>query len=81
MAWRVWITFPSVPALYADERRNGWLMFESDTERRLLAPIPANWEESPAPRLEFFCRSAIGVSCRRPLSDAWFDERRASPRF
>lgn len=81
VAWRVWKTLPTLPSMYSDERRNGWLMFESDTERRLLAPIPSNWEEAGPPRLEYFSRVAIGVSCRRSAYDGWFDERRAASRL
>ena len=80
VAWRVWKTLPTLASMYNDERRNGWLMFESDTERRLLAPIPRDWEEAGSPRLEYFSRVAIGVSCRRSQVEVWFDERRAIPR-
>src|SRR5687767_14456543 len=45
--WRVWDTYPvaantlrAVSPNYA----GGWLTFESDAERRRLAPIPPEWE-------------------------------------
>jgi hypothetical protein len=73
VAWRVWKSLPIDASLYSDERRNGWLTFESDDERRCLAPIPANWEDAADPRLEFFCRSGVGIACRKIRHDDWSD--------
>jgi hypothetical protein len=36
-----WRSIESLPAGY----RNGWLCFESPTEKRRLTPLPAGWEE------------------------------------
>jgi hypothetical protein len=58
ITWRVWKTRPSIAMLYTEEQRNGWLTFESATERRRLAPVPGGWEEISVDRLELFCRVA-----------------------
>lgn len=39
--------------------RDGWLCFDAAGARRRLTPIPADWEECPAPALERYCRSAM----------------------
>jgi hypothetical protein len=41
-----------------DEWKEGWLTFESDGQKRRLAPVPAGWEELPGSRLELLCRMA-----------------------
>src|SRR5215207_3450657 len=43
----------------------GWLCFESDSERRRLSPIPPDWRTSSNSALSAYCRSARAV---RPLS-------------
>lgn len=73
VAWRVWKTRPSISALYTNELRNGWLTFESVTERRRLAPVPGTWEESSIERLELLCRVATAVSSRQSQADDWSD--------
>src|SRR5688500_8369602 len=54
--WRVWEVIPSRAAigtsavtrsrtsLNSTPYANGWLCFESDDQKRRLAPIPAGWE-------------------------------------
>ena len=53
--WRVWDVFPSAGtsdvqaevlsgSLQHTAFANGWLCFESEREKRRLAPIPAGWE-------------------------------------
>ena len=53
--WRVWDVFPSAGgsdpvtdtlpgSLKNTAFANGWLCFESQSEKRRLAPIPAGWE-------------------------------------
>ena len=39
--------------------REGWLCFESPSERRRLTPIPTDWEDCNRVELEGYCRSAI----------------------
>lgn len=63
-AWRVWDTRPvaantlrSVSPNYAD----GWLTFESDAERRRLAPIPPEWEFASRARMAHWCARALQV--------------------
>lgn len=40
---------------------NGWLCFESDDEKRRLAPVPENWENADADELEALCKAAKHV--------------------
>jgi hypothetical protein len=40
----------------------GWLVFDSGTERRRLAPIPPAWEARPARDLERLCERAVPVA-------------------
>jgi len=42
--WRVWATYPTVGKILSRGFEKGWLTFESQSERRRLAPIPADWE-------------------------------------
>ena len=46
-----------VAAVYA----NGWLCFESDEEKRRLAPVPKGWEAATADDLQSWCLSARRV--------------------
>jgi len=75
--WRVWSVLPSsnVAAMGADSRSaaslkgtpfaDGWLCFESDTEKRRLTPIPSSWEFQTPARLEELCNRATRVPLRR----------------
>jgi hypothetical protein len=58
VSWRVWTTEPGAPNLVSADYRDGWLSFDSATERRRLAPIPKGWEDLSAERLELLCRTA-----------------------
>ena len=40
----------------------GWLVFDSGSERRRLAPIPPAWEARPACDLERLCERAVPVA-------------------
>jgi hypothetical protein len=73
VTWRVWNTRPSMSLFYGEELRNGWLTFESATERRRLAPIPGGWEDVSADRLELMCRAASEVSSRSGSASDWAD--------
>ncbi|HEU5184576.1 MAG TPA: hypothetical protein VFU01_08400 [Gemmatimonadaceae bacterium] len=62
--WRVWDTRPvsanalrSVSPTFAE----GWLTFESDTERRRLAPIPTEWEAASPDLMVNWCGRAVQV--------------------
>ena len=65
--WMVWGTTPSPGSVLGGEMRDGWLTFESDGERRRLAPIPRNWEEAAPDRLEIYCRAAQAVTRTTPI--------------
>jgi hypothetical protein len=50
---------------------DGWLCFESPSEKRRLAPIPAGWEHGGAREMEQLWHQATVVAPRRssnPLS-------------
>ncbi len=49
---------------------NGWLCFESVTEKRRLAPIPEGWEFLDVPTLQQLCESAELVPARRARGDS-----------
>lgn len=62
--WRVWDTYPiaantlrTVSPTYAA----GWLTFESDAERRRLAPIPPEWEIASRNLMRHWCARALRV--------------------
>lgn len=75
--WRVWEVFPSnvaIPprvgsrarsSLTATPFANGWLCFESGSEKRRLAPIPAGWAFNEPLNLEALCRQATVIPPRR----------------
>lgn len=45
-SWRVWLVRPQSAVLKgaSPELANGWLCFESDSEKRRLAEPPHDWE-------------------------------------
>jgi len=53
-AWRV---SGSLPEGY----RDGWLCFESPTEKRRLTPLPTGWQDYPIEQLSGLIRSAVPV--------------------
>ena len=62
--WRVWDTHPvaantlrTVSPTYA----TGWLTFESEAERRRLAPIPPDWEMASRALMGHWCARALRV--------------------
>jgi hypothetical protein len=79
VAWRVWNTRPSISLLYGEALREGWLTFESPTQRRRLAPIPEGWEEMSEERLEVISRGATEVSRRHLAGEEWSDTSSDSP--
>jgi hypothetical protein len=75
--WRVWDVYPSPRAKAAAgtddtsqlcapfptrELSDGWLCFESGTEKRRLAPIPPEWEICGTPALAELCSRAGYIS-------------------
>ena len=65
--WLVWSTTPTQGSVLAGEMREGWLTFESDGERRRLAPIPRDWENAANDRLGLYCRAAQAVTRTTPM--------------
>lgn len=73
--WRVWEVLPSKAAigdhasslasLQATAFANGWLCFESNDEKRRLAPIPPGWDAGAPEALERLCAQATVVPARR----------------
>ena len=75
--WRVWEVVPTRAAiethaqtqsrtsLSATPYANGWLCFESETEKRRLAPIPDGWEIGTPVDIAELLRQAIPVETRR----------------
>ena len=45
----------------ASEYSNGWLCFESDGDKRRLAPVPAGWDEAGPDRLSTWLQAAKRV--------------------
>jgi hypothetical protein len=75
MVWRVWdVTTAQMHPVTKNEDfmgdlADGWLAFESATEkRRLAAPYPAEWATMPIPELEALCRRAPPVAVHKPRS-------------
>lgn len=56
--WRVWSTVPSNAGSVAPDLRDGWLSFDSGSQRRRIGPIPPGWESTSTERLELLCRIA-----------------------
>jgi hypothetical protein len=67
--WKVSMTPRSSAAVsrehYLPEAyREGWLLFESATEKRRLAPVPADWEALPDDKLVELCSAAAPQTTR-----------------
>jgi hypothetical protein len=65
--WLVWSTLPSAGSVLAPDMQQGWLTFESDTERRRLVPIPHDWETAGKERMELYSRAAQRVARATPI--------------
>jgi hypothetical protein len=59
VVWRVWQTVPSNAKTVAVDLRDGWLCFDSGSERRRFGPIPREWEEVTDERLRLALRGAV----------------------
>ena len=74
--WRVWEVVPSKAGIDTSPRTqsrtslsstpyaNGWLCFESATEKRRLAPIPDGWEMRPPAAIAELLQQATPVTSR-----------------
>jgi hypothetical protein len=71
--WKVWNTVPTTGGV-AGSMRLGWLTFESDRDRRRLAPIPTDWEEASVAQLRSLCSRAEPIG-RTPHTGSWRVER------
>lgn len=70
--WRVWDVKPTLHsrpsralARVMQQVPSGWLAFETDGERRRLAPIPPEWDRCDEQRLAALCASAESVPPQR----------------
>lgn len=59
VVWRVWQTVPSNPKSVTSDLHDGWLCFDSGSERRRVGPIPRGWEEMTDERLRLVLRMAV----------------------
>ena len=60
--WQVWDVVPSSTVRHT--LSGGWLTFESDAEKRRLAPVPLYWVSADDAELERLMRSASVVPKR-----------------
>ena len=79
--WRVWEVIPSRAAIGTSSRAqsrtslnstpyaNGWLCFESEIEKRRLAPIPDGWELRPPGEIAQLLHEATPVQLRSKVRD------------
>ncbi|MEO5817328.1 MAG: hypothetical protein ABIT20_18820 [Gemmatimonadaceae bacterium] len=68
--WSAWDVIPrrrGVRIALTPRLAHGWLAFESNDERRRLAPIPAEWHLMPEERLRALWRDAEALPPRRRL--------------
>ena len=77
VVWRVWdVTVEQLHPItrgedYMRDMQDGWLAFESDSQRRrMAAPYPSDWTELSLPALEALCRQAPLVSGRKPRTES-----------
>ena len=80
--WRVWEVFPSragnhttaetfsTAKLKGTVYAEGWLCFESGSEKRRLAPIPAGWQAHEPDALQQLLEQATPVALRRQSNGA-----------
>jgi hypothetical protein len=71
--WQVWDTRPSlrlgeeaVGAHLHEDAVEGWLTFQSASERRRFYQVPAGWEDLPDRDLSRLCEHAVPVQTTRP---------------
>jgi hypothetical protein len=76
--WRVWETRPRSPQTLSAEWAEGWLTFESPSQKLRLAPVPAGWQAFSPDRLDRLRRLAHPVT-RGTRSDAALDRDNQPP--
>ena len=67
--WRVWDTHPvaaSTLRTVSPSYAGGWLTFESESERRRLAPIPPEWEIASRDLMIHWCARALQARASDP---------------
>jgi len=62
--WQVWEVNPS--ALLESTPESAWLAFQSATEKRRLAPVPAGWADASEAELLGLLHRATAVAPRPP---------------
>lgn len=67
--WRVFLTPRGSDAVSREHSlpeayREGWLVFESSSEKRRLAPVPADWETMSTDALASLCKKAAPQPAR-----------------
>lgn len=75
--WSVWEVVPGRVSEFRSafgshlprDLADGWLCFDCGSEKRRLAPLPANWHERPDADLWFWCRAAVPVRARLAPDD------------
>lgn len=55
--WCAWDTTPTSTQVRR-EFAGGWLTFESEREKRRVAPVPEDWERMPVEQLRLLLRTA-----------------------
>jgi hypothetical protein len=60
---------PEVRVKLGEQWIRGWLAFETRGEKRRLAPIPDQWENSSDDELEALCNSAQPVAPSKRLAE------------
>jgi hypothetical protein len=68
--WRAWDTYPGSAANVRPGYEGGWLGFESEGERRRLAPVPAAWADASDDELRAMLASAHPSRPARATIDA-----------
>ncbi|MBA2571423.1 MAG: hypothetical protein H0V06_00150 [Gemmatimonadetes bacterium] len=64
--WQVWDVQPEATygGMTRSDLQGGWLVFQSQMEKRRLCPIPPEWESCPPERLYLLSRVAPSVHSR-----------------
>lgn len=76
--WQVWQVLPgqqlgaraAAGALLPDDMADGWLTFESASEKRRVYPIPDGWMEYSDDDLWALCRAAVPVAADREAANS-----------
>ena len=63
-SWAAWDVHLKDTATIHPDFRDGWIVFESDDEKRRLAPIPPEWGKATEAMLRLWCNRAEMVRKR-----------------